>query len=126
MTNEFRGPELVRDDDLTRELRSIYEAPSGALWWAGLEQRINARINAAIAADEWWTVPDRWLRVGLIAAGLAVIIAGAVIMRSQTQVSRSMAYQTIVDPATADLLEVAERGKLTEQQIRLRILTGRR
>jgi hypothetical protein len=41
------------------------------------------------------------------------------------QVSRSMAYQTIVDPATADLLEVAERGKLTEQQIRLRVLTGR-
>ena len=125
MTNEFRGPELVRDDDLTRELRSIYEAPSDASWWAGLEQRINARIDAAVAADEWWTVPDRWLRVGLMAAGVAVIVAGAVIMRSQTQVSRGMAYQSIVDPATADLLEVAERGTLTEQQIRLRILTGR-
>jgi hypothetical protein len=125
MTTEYRGPELVRDDDLTRELRSIYSAPTDASWWTGLEQRINARIDAAIAADEWWTVPDRWLRVGLVAAGFAVIVAGAVIMRSQTQASRSMAYQTIVDPATADLLEVAERGTLTEQQIRLRILTGR-
>ena len=123
MTTEFRGPELVRDDDLTRELRAIYMAPSEASWWAGLEQRINARIDAAVAAEEWWTVPERWLRVGLVAAGFAVIVAGALIMRSQTQVAR-MAYETVVDPAT-DLLEVAERGKLTEQQATLRILTGR-
>jgi hypothetical protein len=123
MTTEFRGPELVRDDDLTRELRAIYVAPSAASWWAGLEQRINARIDAAVAAEEWWTVPERWVRVGLLAAGLAVIVAGALIMRSQTQVAR-MAYETVVDPAT-DLLEVAERGKLTEQQATLRVLTGR-
>jgi hypothetical protein len=125
MTDEFRGPELVRDDDLTHELRSMYAAPSDAAWWVGLEQRINARIDAAIAADEWWTVPDRWLRTGLIAAGIAVIIAGAMIVRTQTQVSR-MAYETVVDPATVDLLEVAERANLTEQQVRLRVLTGRR
>ena len=125
MTNEFRGPELVRDDDLTRELRSIYEAPSDASWWAGRELRINARIDAAVAADEWWTVPDRWLRVGLIAAGFAVIVAGALIMRSQTQNVTRMAYETVVDPASIDILEVAERGKLTEQQATLRVLTGR-
>jgi hypothetical protein len=124
MNDEFRGPELVRDDDLTRELRSMYAAPSDMAWWAGLEQRINARIDAAIAADEWWTVPDRWLRTGLIAAGIAVIVAGAMIMRAQTQVSR-MAYETVVDPATVDLFDVATRGKMTEQQARLRVLTGR-
>ena len=123
MNDDFRGPELVRDDDLTRELRSMYAAPSDAAWWAGLEQRINARIDAAIAADEWWTVPDRWLRTGLVAAGIAVIVAGAMIMRAQTQVNR-MAYETVVDPATIDLLEVA-RGQMTEQQARLRVLTGR-
>jgi hypothetical protein len=125
MNDEFRGPELVRDDDLTRELRSIYAAPADQAWWAGLEQRINARLDAAIAADEWWTVPDRWLRTGLIAAGIAVIVAGAMIMRSQTQVSR-MAYETVVDPTTVDLFDVAERANLTEQQVRLRVLTGRR
>ncbi len=125
MTDEFRGPELVRDDELTRELRAIYAAPTDLAWWASLEQRINARLDAAVAADEWWTVPDRWLRVGLIAAGFAVIVAGAMIMRAQTQVSR-MAYETVLDPATIDLLEVAERGNLTEQQVRLRVLTGRR
>ena len=65
-----------------------------------------------------------WLRVGLIAAGFAVIVAGALIMRAQTQVTR-MAYETVVDPASIDILEVAERGKLTEQQATLRVLTGR-
>jgi hypothetical protein len=124
MTTEYRGPELVRDDDLTRELRAIYAAPSDASWWAGLEQRINARIDAAVIADEWWTVPERWMRVGLIAAGFAVIVAGAMVVRSQMQVSR-MAYQTVVDPASIDLLEVARGNKMTEQQARLRILTGR-
>lgn len=124
MTTEYRGPELVRDDDLTRELRAIYAAPSDASWWAGLEQRINARIDAAVIADEWWTVPERWMRVGLLAAGFAVIVAGAMVVRSQMQVSR-MAYQTVVDPASIDLLEVARGNKMTEQQARLRILTGR-
>jgi len=123
MTQEYRGPELVRDDDLTRELRAIYAAPSDATWWTALEQRINSRIDAAVIADEWWTVPERWMRVGLIAAGFAVIVAGAMIMRSQMQVTR-MAYQTVVDPASIDLPEVA-RGTMTEQQARLRILTGR-
>ena len=124
MTDDFRGPELVRDDELTRELRAIYAAPTDLAWWTALEQRINARLDAAVAADEWWTVPDRWLRVGMIAAGFAVIVAGALIMRAQTQVTR-MAYETVVDPATIDLLEVATRGKMTEQQARLRVLTGR-
>ena len=123
MTTEDRGPELVRDDDLTRELRAIYAAPSSESWWTELEHRINARIDAAVIADEWWTVPERWMRVGLIAAGFAVIVAGAMIMRSQMQVSR-MAYQTVVDPASIDLPEVA-RGTMTEQQARLHILTGR-
>ena len=125
MTTEYRGPELVRDDDLTRELRTIYAAPADAAWWAGLEARINARIDAAVAADEWWTVPDKWLRVGLIAAGFAVIVAGALVMRSQAQETQ-MAYETVVSPESVDLLEVAERGKLTEQQQMLRVLTGRR
>ncbi len=125
MTTEFRGPELVRDDDLTRELRTIYAAPSSAAWWAGLEARINARIDAAVQTDEWWTVPDKWLRVGLIAAGFAVIVAGALVMRAQA-LETQMAYQTVVSPESIDLLEVAERGKLTEQQATLRVLTGRR
>src|ERR1019366_5423596 len=105
MTTEYRGPELVRDDDLTRELRAIYAAPTDAACWTGLEQSINARLATA---DDWWTRPGRWLRVGRVAAGCAVIVAGALIMRAQTQVPR-MAYEGVGDPASIDILEVAER-----------------
>jgi hypothetical protein len=36
-----------------------------------------------------------------------------------------MAYQTVVDSASIDLPEVARGAQMTEQQARLRILTGR-
>jgi hypothetical protein len=122
MTNEPRGPELVRDDDeLTRELRAIYVPPLDGGYWTGLEARIMARLDSGA---EWWLVPERWLRAGLIAAGIAVIIAGTLLLRSQTQASR-MAYDTVADPAAADAFEVARRDRLTEEQETLRRLTGR-
>jgi hypothetical protein len=123
MTNENAGPELVRDDDeLTRELRAIFAPPFDAAYWNVLEQRILARLETGAA--EWWSVPDRWLRVGLIAAGIAVLVAGSLLLRTQTQVSR-MAYDAIAEPAAADAFEVARRDRLTEEQETLRRLTGR-
>jgi hypothetical protein len=123
MNNENAGPELVRDDDeLTRELRAIFAPPFDAAYWSGLEQRIMAGLDAG--AGEWWSVPDRWLRVGLIAAGIAVLVAGSLLLRTQTQVSR-MAYDAIAEPAAADAFEVARRDRLTEEQETLRRLTGR-
>ena len=123
MNNELSGPELVRDDDeLTRELRAIYAPPLDGAYWSLLEQRIMARVESG--ASEWWSVPERWLRVGLIAAGIAVIVAGTLLLRTQTQVSR-MAYDAIADPAAADAFEVARRDRLTEEQEALRRLTGR-
>jgi predicted hotdog family 3-hydroxylacyl-ACP dehydratase len=121
MTNENRGPELVRDDELTKELRAAYAAPADAAYWATLEERIMARIDAGV----WWSVPERWLRVGLVAAGIAVIIAGSLLLRTQSQVSR-MAYDVAIDSAATDNLEVARRDRLTEEQETLRRLTGRK
>jgi len=123
MTHEMRGPELVRDDDeLTRELRALYAPPRDAKYWNLLEQRILERLESG--AGEWWSVPERWLRVGLIAAGIAVLVAGSLLLRTQTQVSR-MAYDTVMDPAAADAFEIARRDRLTEEQETLRRLTGR-
>jgi hypothetical protein len=123
MTNEPQGPELVRDDDeLTRELRAIYAPPFDAAYWILLEQRIVARLESG--AGEWWSVPEKWLRAGLIAAGIAVIVAGSLLLRTQTQASR-MAYDTIANPAAADAFEVARRDRLSEEQETLRRLTGR-
>jgi hypothetical protein len=123
MTNTHSGPELVTDDDeLTRELRAIYTPPLDPAYWILLEQRIMARLELGV--DEWWSIPEKWLRVGLVAAGIAVIVAGSLLLRTQTQASR-MAYDTIANPAAADAFEVARRDRLTEEQETLRRLTGR-
>ena len=119
MTNEQRGPELFRDDELTRELRAIYAPPLDAAYWELLEQRILGRIESG----DWWSVPEKWLRAGLIAAGIAVIVAGSLLLRTQTQVSR-MAFDSVMDPVAADAFEVARRDRLTEEQATLRFLTG--
>jgi hypothetical protein len=125
MTMEQRGPELVRDDDLTRTLAAIYAAPQEAEYWTALEQRILARVAAGDSVDTWWSVPEKWLRVGLVAAGVAVILAGSLLLRTQAQVSRMAAYETANDSAAADAFEVARRGRLTEEQAALRVLIGR-
>jgi hypothetical protein len=125
MTMEQRGPELVRDDDLTRELAAIYAAPQEAAYWSALERRILSRVRAGEGADEWWSVPDRWLRLGLVAAGIAVIVAGSLLIRMQTQASRMASYETAIDSAATDAFEVAQRGRMTEEQATLRLLIGR-
>jgi hypothetical protein len=125
MTMEQRGLELVRDDDLTRVLAAIYAAPPEAAYWTALEQRILARIEAGGGEDEWWSVPEKWLRVGLVAAGIAVIVAGSLLLRTQTQASRMATIESAVDSAAADAFEVARRGRLTEEQATLRVLIGR-
>jgi hypothetical protein len=125
MTMEQRGPELVRDDDLTRELAAIYAAPQADAYWSALEQRILASVAAGDGADEWWSVPDRWLRLGLVAAGIAVIVAGSLFMRTQAQASRMASYETAVDSAATDAFEVARRGRMSEEQATLRLLIGR-
>lgn len=122
MTNEFRGPELVRDDDeLTRELQAIYAAPTGDAYWGLLEHRITAQLESA-DTDEWWSVPEVWLRVGMIAAGFAVIVAGSLLLRTQTQMARAE-YETVIDPSTIDAPVLAARERLAEQAT-VRILTG--
>ena len=122
MTNEFRGPELVRDDDeLTRELQAIYAAPTGDAYWGLLEHRITAQLESA-DTDEWWSVPEVWLRVGMIAAGFAVIVAGSLLLRTQTQMARAE-YETVIDPSTIDAPVLAARDRLAEQAT-VRILTG--
>lgn len=123
MTTEHRGPELVRDDELTNELRTLYAAPADAEYWRSLEQRIMARLDASAMADAWWSVPEKWMRVGLMAAGIAVIVAASLLLRTQTQYARA-AYDTVIDPATIDAPTLAARERLAEQAT-YRALTGR-
>ncbi len=123
MNDEHRGPdgiELVRDDALTTALRAIYAKPTGEAYWAGLEQRIMSRIDES---ETWWTVSDRWTRIGLAAAAAALVIAGGLYMRTQARLDRVMAYETIVEVEGLESA-LAQREPLSQEQATLRKLTG--
>lgn len=123
MSDEQRGPEgvsLVRDDALTAALRAIYEKPTGEAYWAGLEQRINNRIDVA---ETWWTVPDRWVRVGLAAAAAVLVIAGGLYVQAQARLDSALAYETIVEVEGLESA-LAQREPLSQEQATLRKLTG--
>ena len=121
--NDDRDPEgvrLVRDDALTQALRTIYAAPQGEAYWTTLEHRI---IGALDAEDAWWTVPDRWLRAGLVAAAAVLVIAGGLFLRAQAQLDRTMAYENVVEVEGLGSA-LAQREPLSQEQATLRKLTG--
>lgn len=123
MTDEQRGPaeiQLVRDDALTAALRAIYHRPVGEAYWAGLERQIMARIDES---ETWWTVPDRWMRAGLIAAGVTLLVAGGLFLRAQARLNRSMADQAVVEVEGLESA-LAQREPLSREQATLQKLTG--
>lgn len=120
MTDEHRGPELVRDDALTEALRAIYARPMSEAYWAGLEERIMQRIDEA---DAWWTVPDRWVRYGLAAAAAAVLLATGLYLRAQARLDRTMAVEAIVEVEGLESA-LARRGSMSQEEATLRQLTG--
>ena len=76
-------PDEPGDDEVTRVLRDVYASPAAnASYWDTLETRIMARIATAGEAPEWWGVFDGWGRVGLAAAVLAGVLAGATLLRA--------------------------------------------
>ena len=103
MTSEQPPLRLVVPDDgdavLTNALRALYAAPDTPGYWSALEQRIIDRIAGGESLDAWWYVPTQWARLGLIAAGFALIVAGSLFLRSRAD-QREMAYESVVGPAT--------------------------
>jgi hypothetical protein len=120
MTDERRGPELVRDDALTSALRAIYQRPTGEAYWASLEQRIMTRIDDA---DAWWSVSERWLRTGLVAAAAALVIAGGLFLRAQARINRTLAAEAIVEVEGLESA-LAQRDPVSQEEATLRKLTG--
>lgn len=123
MTDEHRGPaeiHLVRDDALTAALRAIYQRPTGAAYWAALEGRIMARIDES---EAWWSVSDRWVRVGLVAAAATLVTAGGLFLRAQSRINRTLAAETIVEVEGLQSA-LAQREPLSQEEATLRKLTG--
>lgn len=72
------------DGQLTPALRDLYRAPADEAYWEGLEARILARVGVeAEMPAAWWQVMGGWTRVGLLAAGLAALLAGAAALRER-------------------------------------------
>ncbi len=126
MTNDQTHLRLLGDDDdreLTNALRDLYAAPDTAGYWTALEQRIMDRIAQGDAADTWWYVPTQWTRLGLIAAGFALIVAGSLFLRERAEM-RQMAFDTVVgQPAGGPTLAI--RDAKTERQATLNYINGR-
>ncbi len=126
MTTNFTGPRLVPDDgdaELTSLLRQLYAAPDAPLYWTGLQQRIIDRITGREAADSWWVVPAQWARIGLIAAGFALIVAGSLYLRSRAE-QREMAYESVVGQEASGPTIAIREGK-TDRQTTYNYINGR-
>lgn len=93
MSSESRIGPHGRDDDLTRALRQVYAAPADPTYWESLETRIMARVRGE--SDGWWMPLSGWGPVGLIAAGLALAVAGFAMTHTQDANAR-MAYEMMV------------------------------
>ncbi|MBW7932326.1 MAG: hypothetical protein H3C62_01685 [Gemmatimonadaceae bacterium] len=126
MTNDHFTPRLVQDDgdaELTSALRQLYAAPDAPFYWSGLEQRIMERIARDGTIDTWWSVPTQWVRVGLIAAGFALIVAGSLMLRARAE-QRQMAYESVLGPANGGPT-IAIRDAQSERQATLNYINGR-
>lgn len=111
------------DAELTTALRALYAAPESTGYWSALEQRIMDRIGGGESLDSWWSVPTQWARVGLIAAGFALIVAGSLFLRSRAE-QRQMAVDSVLGtPAGGPTIAI--RDAQTERQATLNYINGR-
>lgn len=123
MTDEMRGPALVRDDDLTNELRALVAPPSDPGYWDTLEARIMARIERGQDEGSWWALSERIYRLGMMAAGLILIVAGTVWLRSRAVETR-MAFESVIETPGMDQPVFARRNPLDDRRATLRAATG--
>jgi hypothetical protein len=101
MRIERNTPQDSGDEEVTRGLRDIYASPSAnATYWDTLVARIMARIATAGETREWWGVFDGWVRVGLAAAVLAGVLAGAALLRARETQER-LAFDAVMESASA-------------------------
>ena len=111
MTDELRfpGPSGPADRDslgepLTGLVRDAYlPAPGDSSdYWAGLEQRIMARVKTAGSDDaRWWSVLAPWAQAGLIAA-MAIAALSNVINQRLSESDSQYAYESVIQTPTPD------------------------
>lgn len=119
MSDELRFPDAEeragRDplgEPLVTLIRDAYSPPVGIAsseaYWAGLEQRVMARVMAEGSGDgRWWAELAPWARTGLIAAGAIFALAG-IINRQLGDSESQFAYESVVEATTPDVLATSQ------------------
>jgi hypothetical protein len=113
MTNFNRsgdGRSEAGDPAIDALLRAAYAAPTSESYWAGLEQRVLARLSET-QPPAWWSVFADVRTVGLVAATLTLLLAGAAMVRERAldpntpAMANGVAADTSYDAALQRALE---------------------
>jgi hypothetical protein len=121
------------DERLASIVRSAYAPPVGAIsedrYWAGLEQRIMARVGAGadtLESGRYWGVLGRWAQGGLVAAVALLAVAGIVNTRivdsdeqsqyAYEEVWRSTSPESV--SATTDLMSSTDAAAARDATLR--------
>ena len=94
MTRDRNAP----DEPVREALRAHYAPPADPAYWDGLEARIlaHAGFHGTTAPTAWWQVIGGWSRLGLVAAGLAALLAGAAAIRVR-EAELQEQYEMVLD-----------------------------
>jgi hypothetical protein len=113
------NPKADRDalDQSTVDLmRGSYAPPGGDAYWAGLEQKIMARVASAEPGETpWYSVLAPWARPALIAA-VAIFAVAGIFNYEMVSTDSQVAYDSVIESApvgigtTSDDLISIERG----------------
>lgn len=93
MREDTELPGDTPDEEIIDALRAMNAAPGGEAYWDGLEARIMARV----AGDRGsvWPLFARWAPAGLVAAAVALLMAGVALQRIEAE-EASVAYEGAV------------------------------
>jgi hypothetical protein len=97
MSNELRFPDQSPDREVVDALQPLLTPPTdNAAYWDGLQHRIMARIASVGTPASWWSISPTMAKAGLIAAGLAVLILGALVQQTR-EIEARMAVQSVTE-----------------------------
>jgi hypothetical protein len=115
-TNNPKADRDSLDESLVAPIRDLYSPPGGDAYWAGLEQKIMARVSSTEVGDAaWWSVLAPWARPALVAAA-AVFAVASVVNYEMVNSDSQVAYDSVIENptgsvgATSDELISLERG----------------
>ena len=104
--NQNRVSSDAVDTEVRDALRPLYPRPEsfGAEYWRALETRIMSQLGGSVRTLEparFWGVLERWSRVGIAAALLAVAGSAFVLGRARARES-SLVYESFAAAATPE------------------------